>query len=104
MIELKETFKGRGELRGFNFKQLCKSDTAYIYEVQHKSGGQCHYEVFKRKESKANTRTIGTKKITYPDMVLYPTSRAFGLWAWCYNSKDKALHKFNSLSVEVIAA
>lgn len=83
MKELKEEFTGRGDVGGFLFKQLAKSDKAYMYEVNDE--GRIQYEVFERRE---NTRF---------NCVSYPGTQAFGNWAWCYDSKDRALSKFNQI-------
>jgi len=45
-IELRNEFTGIGEVKGFEFRQISKSEQAYIYEV--KSDGKLYYEIFKR--------------------------------------------------------
>lgn len=77
MKELRETFTGIGEVRGFEFTQLEATNKAYLYKVD--VFGQIHYEVFKRRE---NTR--------YGN-VSYPTSKAFGKWAQTTRDFNKAL-------------
>lgn len=81
MKELPLEFTGRGEVKGFTFKQIHASCKAYLYEINGK-----HYEVFRRK---INTR-FGN--------VSYPKSRDFGRWAWTYNSRELAEKKFNELN------
>jgi hypothetical protein len=46
--ELETEFEGRGEVKGFHFKQLHKSDAGYLYKVN-TSDLHYHYEVFQRK-------------------------------------------------------
>ena len=81
-LELK--FEGKGEVRGYTFEQLMKSETAYLYQLTDLSGNK-HYEVFKHKEN------------TQFNVVSYPKSAAFGIWAWCIKELDRATEKFNSL-------
>lgn len=76
MKELQKEFIGRGEVRGFKFKQISETNWGFIYEVTHE--GNKYYEVFKRKEN------------TQYSNVSYPTSKAFGIWAWWTPSLDKA--------------
>ena len=77
-------FIGRGEVRGYHFTQISRTDRAFIYEVD--AGNSKCYEVFKKV---INKRFGG---------VSYPTSKAFGIWAWTYMSLDKAEKKFNELN------
>lgn len=83
-------FKGRGEMKGYIFTQLEATDLAYFYMVE--DGIRVHYEVF-------------NKRINHRfDTVSYPTSKAFGIWAWCYSNSDsylafeKAIKKYNKLN------
>jgi hypothetical protein len=87
MKELQKEFEGRGEVKDFHFSQKEASNKAYVYEVSGNENSK-HYEVFKRKEN------------TYYDCVSYPTSKAFGIYAWCYKSKEKAISKYNELNKE----
>lgn len=64
--ELEEVFEGRGEVRGFTFTQLDRSDYAYLYEQKEKESGHITYEVFRRK---VNTQF---------GCVSYPSSKGFG--------------------------
>lgn len=82
--ELSIDFEGKGEVRGYYFKQLFKSDTAYMYIKQ--QGGSVSYEVFKR---------IVNRQFK---CISYPSSKQFGLTAWDYADYNKALKKFNELS------
>ena len=81
MKELKEYFTGRGEVKGYIFNQIKKNELGYIYEVK---GHNIHYEVFKKKIN------------TLYDCVSYPTSKAFGKWAWSVGSFERANEILNS--------
>ena len=76
MKELKEYFSGRGQVKGYVFNQIRKTNWGFIYEV--KGNDIIHYEVFKRKEN------------TMYDCISYPTDKAFGLWAWTCDSVERA--------------
>ena len=78
---LEKEFIGRGEVRGLEFKQVQKSNTAYIYEVN--SGSSIYYEVF--------TRVVNNK---YQKEV-YPMAKHFSIWAWAHMNYEDAKRKFN---------
>lgn len=78
MRELPAEFVGVGEVRGFQFRQVSRTDFGYIYEVVMPDSGLRHWEVFRRVE---NVRF---------DCVSYPKSKSFGAWAWCCSSYEKA--------------
>jgi hypothetical protein len=80
--ELRTEFTGKGEVKGYYFTQILKSDNAYIYAVD---GGK-YYEVFKRKVNRRFSQ------------VSYPNSKSFGIWAWTCKSYDKALERFEKLN------
>lgn len=86
--QLGSKFDGTGEMRGYHFYQLKSDGNAYLYELTDDDGRK-HYEVF---EYKVNTQ-FGN--------ISYPKSKAFGVWAWCVNSLDKAVIKFNEVSNRV---
>ena len=81
---LEKESTGRGEVRGFEFKQVQKSNTAYIYEVN--SGSSIYYEVF--------TRVVNNK---YQKEV-YPMAKHFSIWAWAHMNYEDAKRKFNQLN------
>jgi hypothetical protein len=83
MKELLTEFDGKGEVSGFGFKLLRKSDTAYMYEKSF--AGLKYFEVFERRENRRF------------NCIAYPSSKSFGYWAWDYSDYDKALVKFESL-------
>lgn len=85
MRELDIQFTGRGEVKGFLFQQVKRSNHGYIYEVLTPEGAKW-YEVFKRKENALFA------------VVSYPTSKGFGIWAWTYRKQadaEKRLIKIN---------
>lgn len=88
MKELRESFDGEGEVRGYHFECLFRDGYAYMYEV---SMGDyiSHYEVFERRENRSY------------DCVSYPRSRSFGSWAFTYRSYDEAYARFLELSSRV---
>ena len=83
MKQLAKEFIGKGEVKGFIFTQIKKSDKAYIYKVD--CDGSIHYEVFKYKENKQF------------DCVSYPKTGSFGLWAWTYMEIDLSIEKYDLL-------
>ncbi len=84
MKEWKDNFEGRGEVRGFTFQKCNQTERGYLYRV-FGLNGSVWYEVFKRKENvRFNT-------------ISYPTSKAFGSWAWTYKDLLDANRKLISL-------
>ncbi len=81
---LKKCFFGKGEVRGYKFIQVKKSDKVFIYEVT--SDNRKHYEVFKKR---VNTRFACES---------YPTSKGFGIWAYTCMTLERALAKFKELN------
>ena len=84
MEKLDKIIFGKGEVKDFIFEQVHMSDKAYMYKVE--SGVSTYYEVFRRM-SKTNSKRD-----------CFPSSKAFGVWAWTIGDKSKALRKFNELS------
>lgn len=82
MIE--EEFIGRGEVRGFRFRQLEKRGRVYLYEVDG-GYGHPHYEVFRARYNKLLGRYA------------YPKSKGFGANAFSYFSLPAALVGFHHL-------
>lgn len=82
MKELELKFSGTGEVKGYEFEQTELSVFAYIYKKTHMESGNVSYEVFKRVENRQF------------DCVSYPKSKSFGVWAWEYNTHQKALNRF----------
>ena len=82
LLDLK--FSGKGEVKGFTFKQVQKSNTAYVYEVN--SGTTIYYEVFRR--------VVNTKR----QKEVYPLAKHFSIWAWTQMNYESAKRKFNQLN------
>lgn len=80
-------FIGKGEVKGFKFKQLIRSEKACLYEVD--SNGHTYYEVFKIR--------IAKKPFTYELYEPYPKANSFGYWTWTYSNYKKATLKFNEI-------
>lgn len=81
--ELNDEFIGRGEVRGFKFRKLASHSRGYLYEVV--NGEHTYYEVFKRRIN------------TQYGNVSYPTSKAFGRWAWWIKDLEKAEQRLETL-------
>ena len=84
MKNLNKVIIGKGEVKGFIFTQHNQSNKAYLYQVD--TGHSIHYEVFKK------TYRVNSKHHCFP------TSKAFGVWAWTFTSIEEATEKFNELN------
>lgn len=93
--ELEKRFIGRGEVKDFNFEQVAANGHGYIYRVDGTSGG--YYEVFKRREVETFDMIDGVRHIT-GKKVAYPSSKAFGIWAWTCFKMGHALYRLNKIS------
>jgi len=82
--QLPEQFSGTGEVRGYDFVLICKTSKALCYKVSI-DGISVHYEVFRLK---INNRFACES---------YPTSKAFGIWAFTYKCLGKAIQKLKTL-------
>ena len=82
MKQLREDFKGIGEVRGFEFTQLKRTEKGYVYAVN--KGNSIHFEVFKHKENKRY------------ECVSYPRTKSFGVWAWTTGTLERACEILNS--------
>lgn len=65
----------------FDFKQIAFNGERYIYQVE--TGVSTHYEVFERKIEQSF------------NMVSYPTDNAFGDWAKCVSTIERAKKLFD---------
>lgn len=90
MSELKKIFVGRGEVKGFIFRQIARNDFGFIYEVSQPGVGKAHYEVFHRRVH----QRFG--------VVRYPRAAAFGKWAYAYTKLDEAIDKLSEISEKEI--
>ena len=101
MIQLEKEFLGSGEVRGYNFKQVKANDYAYIYEVRILSGedvGCAYYEVFERKVTKGGQIICDGETVNVEPKEVYPSCKAFGIWAWCVSGYDNALRHFEEIT------
>lgn len=81
---LRDTFDGIGQVRGYKFTQISKTNSAYVYEVN--SGDMIYYEVFR-------------KRINHQyGCISYPTNKAFGIWAFTTPNIERAFELLNDLS------
>lgn len=87
MKELETEFAGRGEVKGFTFKQIDRTDDAYLYEIT--GSGLKHYEVFERRENSQ----FGT--------ISYPSAKAFGIWAYTAHNLNAATILMQTLDQRV---
>jgi hypothetical protein len=77
-----EQFSGRGEVKGYEFCLVRKTDRGFLYEVS-SDGIKPHYEVFRFKINKQFS------------CVTYPGSKSFGVFAWTFKTKEMALKRLN---------
>lgn len=98
MIELKKEFDGVGQMSGYKFTQLQKSENAFLYSLVEPEHKTIHFEVFKRVVSPEADVEIGGRIIHYTEREVYPNINQFGVTAWCFTNIDKAKEKFTELS------
>ena len=80
--------KGKGEVRGYVFEQIQKGINGYVYKATNIETNMTHYEVFVRRYNKRFNN------------ICYPSSKAFGIWAWTFHDLEKAITKFNLINKE----
>lgn len=85
--ELPLSFNGRGEVKGFCFNQIERSNLAYIYAVCDTSGNKW-YEVFQRRID----ARFGN--------ISYPKANSFGITAWSARTIEKAYSRFDLLHLK----
>ena len=69
------------------FPQISRTK-GYIYKATNIETKMTHYEVFVRKYNKRFNN------------ICYPSSKAFGIWAWTFHDLEKAITKFNLINKE----
>lgn len=79
---LNGSFVGRGEVKGYNFNKVKETEKGFIYQKE--KDGNISYEVFKKKYNKRF------------DCISYPTSKAFGSWAWDCKTLNRAEYILNT--------
>ena len=99
--ELPDEFDGRAQQSGWKFRKIRQTDYGYVYEKSSDDVSHTYYEVFSRKTRPQQERTFpnGTNKV-WPASVVYPGDNAFGDWAWCCGSLDRALEILESLKTK----
>jgi hypothetical protein len=90
--ELRTEIEGRGEVKGFKFELVNESSFSYLYEKRSLASNRVTYEVFKRKVNKQY------------NCISYPSSKAFGVWAWEYKAYSDAYDKFQELDEKGLLA
>ena len=102
MIKLEKEFIGIGEVKGFKFEQLYKSDYAYMYKVSSKgesdNDNKVWYEIFERKSSKELDTVLDGQAIHFEEKENYPRANSFGMWAWTFSDLDVAKSRFELLT------
>lgn len=91
MKKLEKEFTGVGEVKGFGFKQITSNGYAFIYEVKQPMVDESYYEVFERRVN------------TQYNCESYPSRKAFGIWAFCCISYERAQEIYKKLSKRVKA-
>lgn len=82
-------FIGKGEVKGFYFRQIKRGQKACLYEVT-TQWNTVHYEIFE-------IRVFLTPK-TKQKYEAYPKANAFGVWAWTTSIYEKAVKKFETIN------
>ena len=100
MKQLQNEFYGKGSVDGFMFKQIEKSECAYIYSVT-TPYDTVHYEVFEHIETNGGDIVIGGKNVHYEAKVLYPKDNSFGITAYCTSTFPQAQLRFNEINERV---
>ena len=77
MRELKKSFTGIGQVRGYAFNQITATPYGYIYTKTNSMGSKS-FEVFKRVKNRRF------------DCISYPSDKAFGIWAWNVGTLERA--------------
>jgi len=95
IIKLPKHFKGKGEVKNFDFEQVKSGVNAYLYQVS--KGQSKWYEVFKKTYAPI---CIDFDKRIYSEnqkKEVYPKAKLFGVIAWCLDSKKSAIELFNKI-------
>jgi hypothetical protein len=93
MRKLKEQFIGIGEVKGFDFFQLNRTENAAFYKVENS-----YYEIFIIKTQKEQKKNINGSEVFFKPKEIYPRSNQFGISAWTIHNYDKALTKWGEIS------
>lgn len=97
MKSLENQFVANYDKCGNNtFTCVKRNDKAAIYERTSPDGGFPMYEVFAIKTVKAGTKLPDGNEVK-ESYEKYPTKNAFGKWAWCTTSVDRANKHFDRI-------
>lgn len=101
--EIPERFNGKGQHGGWSFELMRRTKYGYVYARTSPDVGSAYYEVFRRKVAEAGRRVMpGGVVLEWPRMVVYPGDSAFGEWAWCCGTLERAMEILASFEREVI--
>ena len=89
-------FNGRGATKGFEYLVVQESEAGFLIQVSQPIGKD-FYEVWRRKYT--TKFDWETKQKTAEKVLHKPPLEAFGIWAWCYTSEERAAVKWASLSL-----
>jgi hypothetical protein len=95
--KLPENFEGKGEVKGFEFRQVKRSEKTLLYEVY--SANFKHFEVFAIKTTPV---CLDFENRVYSETdfkEIYPKSKDFGSWAFTTRKLLRAVDLFESLNV-----
>jgi len=96
MKQLEKEFIGGGDVKGFKLKQLKANGYVFLYEIN--TGYSKHYEVFEHRETKESDNIISGVEVHFNAKITYPSSKAFGVWAYCCDDLDRANMRYNELT------
>ena len=79
MEKLKKEFIGTGEVQGFRYSQIDRTDKHAFYKVNtsHYGGNCIHYEIFKIIKGRDNTRTYDNVSVFCPAKEYIPKGGKF---------------------------
>ena len=94
--KLERSFDGKGEVKGDVFECVDERPSGYMFKRTSEHGDVC-YEVFAKKTVPV---CLDFDNRVYSDTEfkeVYPKSKDFGVWAWCFRDHDKAVKKLETL-------
>ena len=94
---LKKEFTGRGEVKGFYFRQVYMHDKFYVYEVTDETDGIKDFMILTCKTEAKSVITAALDRYTNVSFdrsglqESYPSSKMFGIKGWTYPSKERTI-------------
>jgi hypothetical protein len=83
---------------GFTYEKIMREGNLAIYQQRLRPGAGClAFEVFRVRESKGGTYTVGGKTLTAMPAETGPSNEDFGKTAWSYPALERAKAKFRAL-------